>query len=27
VHGVRVLDHGRLEAPRPFPGRILASGP
>jgi N-acyl-D-amino-acid deacylase len=27
VHGVRVLDHGRLEAPRPFPGRILSSAP
>lgn len=27
VHGERVLDHGRFRAPRPFPGRILASPP
>jgi len=25
VHGLLVLDQGRLQAPRPFPGRILAS--
>jgi len=25
VHGERVLDHGRLVAPRVFPGRVLAS--
>jgi N-acyl-D-amino-acid deacylase len=25
VHGVQVLDHGTLRAPRPFPGRVLAS--
>jgi len=27
VHGEIVLDHGRLMAPRPFPGRILQSAP
>jgi len=27
VHGELVLDHGRLSAPRPLPGRILASAP
>ena len=25
VHGVKVLDAGRLSAPRPYPGRILAT--
>jgi N-acyl-D-amino-acid deacylase len=25
IHGVPVLDHGTLRAPRPFPGRVLAS--
>jgi N-acyl-D-amino-acid deacylase len=25
VHGHRVLDHGRLRSPRPYPGRILSS--
>ena len=27
VHGELVLDHGRLIAPSPFPGRVLASEP
>jgi len=27
VHGELVLDHGRLIAPRPFPGRVLLSAP
>ncbi|HVI73902.1 MAG TPA: hypothetical protein VM683_02860 [Anaeromyxobacteraceae bacterium] len=27
VHGELVLDHGRLQAPRPFPGRVLTSPP
>ena len=25
VHGALALDHGRLIAPRPFPGRVLMS--
>jgi N-acyl-D-aspartate/D-glutamate deacylase len=25
VHGHRVLDHGRFNVPKPFPGRILTS--